>query len=660
MKSLFKTIVWVIWTASLVFASAQVAQGSKIKKSTTAKSPAKNSNVKVNTQKKLSSVKSASNRSVSDYYQLAQSAYRKGRFEVAVKILRPVIKKYPNHNPSLILYADILSTLGEYRKAAAIYRRVGTRVLTVHSAFNFGLAMYATRNCALALKAFSRIPAGSKNYQDGLYYSGVCQMRAQRWEKAERLLSLAQNVSPQLRFSQRRLLDEARKRRRLEDRGGSSNMQGYNVVAPPPLVYAPPMYPAYQPSPYPQTLQGPPVPVKPVEVVAAPKAGFDFGATPRLIGMYESDDSEFHGFKVNSFQIFTYGAGANANARYNFAPSESGQGYLALNADVDFKKNTTSGTKLTNTSTADAPDQITPEQIEVAGIDGSTGAFILNPVAEFPLSSAWSMLASFEYKKFLGDLQLVPAFPAFKHGGSYNAQAGLNLAVQQVVAALKYSNISQLNDKNETVVNSHKFEASLRKSWATFDIGLDTNAQMNANVAPNSKLPLPSPASQVAASLSANKQFTDFRLGLTGSFNMLAMEEGVRLSSPDYGAEQVAKFEMNVNVPFPGDFSAGASGSYALLTGYRLVNILGTTPTEPTGGSKPAADANDIVANGGQLGAVISLTYKPFEFLSLKASYKLASTEWAAEKIGNQTKFEQEAANLNKYLNIGVTLSYSF
>ena len=215
---------------------------------------------------------------VASDFKKAYGFYSKGQMKNAVTILTKIVKRYPKHTPSRALLADILAQQGLYANAARLYAKVGINNLPRQSYFNYGLSMYSTKNCSLALKAFSRVPPNAPHYYDSLFYSGVCQMRARRWDKAERLFQLATNVSPELRSSQRQLLIESRKRARGEERGNADDLSSYTLQAPQPLIYMPVyqyQYPVGPPTPGIQIIP------KRKAVVEGPKSGFVLEGSPR-------------------------------------------------------------------------------------------------------------------------------------------------------------------------------------------------------------------------------------------------------------------------------------------------------------------------------------------------------------------------------------------
>lgn len=89
-------------------------------------------------------------KTVTSTFQLANRAFNQGDYVTAVRILRVILKKYPDHQASAFLMGRTLYRMGRPKMAAPYFRRSGD-FMNADGSFEYGIVFFTVENCGKAI-----------------------------------------------------------------------------------------------------------------------------------------------------------------------------------------------------------------------------------------------------------------------------------------------------------------------------------------------------------------------------------------------------------------------------------------------------------------------------------------------------------------------------
>jgi tetratricopeptide (TPR) repeat protein len=135
--------------------------------------------------------KGGDNKNVNELFREARKFYDAEKYGEATVAFNRIIKKYPTHQPSLLLYARSLYKLEKSNEAYYLFSRVNPQLLDPDAAYEYGQIFYAKQQYGPALMAFQKIPENHAFADLARYYGGVCAVKLKQYEVAEDMMSKA-------------------------------------------------------------------------------------------------------------------------------------------------------------------------------------------------------------------------------------------------------------------------------------------------------------------------------------------------------------------------------------------------------------------------------------------------------------------------------------
>jgi tetratricopeptide (TPR) repeat protein len=130
-------------------------------------------------------------KNVNELFREARKFYDGEKYGEATVAFNKIIKKYPTHQPSLLLYARSLYKLEKSNEAYYLFSRVNPQLLDPDAAYEYGQIFYAKQQYGPALMAFQKIPDNHAFADLARYYGGVCAVKLKQYELAEDMMSKA-------------------------------------------------------------------------------------------------------------------------------------------------------------------------------------------------------------------------------------------------------------------------------------------------------------------------------------------------------------------------------------------------------------------------------------------------------------------------------------
>jgi tetratricopeptide (TPR) repeat protein len=181
---------------------------------------------------KLKESSSTSGLNVNELFRDGKALFDAGKFGDATLSFSKILKKFPDHQPTILLYARASYKINKLSEARYLFARVKPEILDAESAFEYGQSFYTANQYAPALMAFQKVPDNHPLSDLSRYYGGVSAIKLKQYELAEDLLTKAL-VLPQKEARSRasylkhvgRLLDMQQKQALAVERANEKSMQ---------------------------------------------------------------------------------------------------------------------------------------------------------------------------------------------------------------------------------------------------------------------------------------------------------------------------------------------------------------------------------------------------------------------------------------------------
>lgn len=337
--------------------------------------------------------------SVTESFNKARRLFDRGKLRASYKILSGLVKRYPDHQPSRILLGRILFRSGKIGAAAKHFRKISPDSIAPDFAYEYGIVMFSDKQCDRAQAGFARVPSSSKLAPLANFYRGVCYVRSQEWEKADKYMQRAKGLPANLEQTRRQALTQIRRELRAERSGVvGPNNNPYLIVPTPPPFYAPPAPLPGAPVPADGAAQPPPD-TKPPEPPPPPPIGWNASYTPSFnyTSTHRADDYHNTGLKntdTNRSEIKLA-----IKSVYSFAARSFGS-QPTFSLPVDFAQINTAahGATVKYTAYEDDPGSLTEEQTGVTDTVSKSLDTLIAPELAYPVTSAIDMTVSYAMK----------------------------------------------------------------------------------------------------------------------------------------------------------------------------------------------------------------------------------------------------------------------
>jgi hypothetical protein len=577
--------------------------------------------------------------SVMKSFGKANKLFGRGQFNAASKILLKNIKKYPGHQPSLLLMARIYYRKGNVRKAARYFRKVPPGMVSGVSAYEYGISMFETKRYNKAIKALRRVGNKAKQKYLAKFYLGAAYMRNRQWQKAVTNFQRAKKLPNQLRAARRKLLRTARRRLNAERRGQLTRST-YVIVPTPPPVYQP----APTGAPDPSAPKTPATPAPPPPPPPPPSEKFTNSITPSVTFNRTSSNSQNHGFSESESESQSTTFAISDKARYDMKPrANGGQGHFQVGFSFAQANTNSTGSDVKYVAVPNEPGIFTEEKTAKDGTTAKKTTWSVAPEVGFPFTESIDVTGKYSVSESMVDDDSETVT------GSQGPSGNMGISPGSFDLNIGFS-MTDSTALGETVSSSTTFKGDISKS-------LDNDISVSANASQTTyELPVgyPNPAGKTAMGASISKPFGDYNLSASGSQTSYTLGQGALYVT---GAQSVTLFSGSVSTSF--DFGGSVSGSYTSKT---LADYTKPVTRENVDagedGSKPSVV---VVAQGTE--QIINGTFKlsPFDYVYGLMSYSQTQRGFTGYNDPTmQAFFEASESDLSTKFVIEIGISKTF
>jgi tetratricopeptide (TPR) repeat protein len=587
-------------------------------------------------------------------FAAALKAYKKGNIRGASKMLQKLLRKYPTHTATNVLYAKILYRRGKVRAAAKYFKRVPSGSIGADVAYAYGISMFEVKKYSQAIKGFSKVSRKSKERYLALFYRGASLMRVGQWSRAVASLRAATKLPSNLRSSRRRLLNTAQSRARAERRGQSTAGTYVIVPTPPPQYAAPVAYPGQAPGLPPdptapkQPGGKPGKPAKPAPPPPPPKAQFSNALTPSITIKQSQGSKGFHGLADAESESQTVTLKVADKARYDMAPqAHGGQGHLQLGIDLSQANANSSGSKVTFTQDPDNPGVLQESVSDEPGASTSTRSWTLSPEFGFPPTATIDITLGYSLSE-----NSVDDDPELATG-SKGPKGSLGIAPEAFSMTLTFSQ-TEASTAGTVTKNTTALGGEVSKTLEN-GLSVELNVAQNAYETPGAEA---NPASDMTFGGEVNKGFETLDLGAT--FSQKTQTPGAGAANAP-GAQSTMSIGVNGSASF--EFGASVTGSFVMntLTDYSASYANEAGEKDESG----AAPQVPFLADGTEQVITGSFKLSPFDFIYGKVTYTQTTRTFDGIKPGDGNAksaqwFEKNEADLITDLSMEIGASTTF
>ena len=584
--------------------------------------------------------------SVTQDFARARSLHERGEREKAARILIRNVKKYPDHQPSLILLGRIYWSLGESGKAQRLFSRVPPEMIPPDAAFEYGAAMFAENRFERAIKGFNRVPAGPLR-DIAHFYTGVSWMRLKQWHKAGISLRRAEKLPANLASSRRRLLRTLQEREK-EDR--PSGAQPWVPALPPPPAAPVPQLPQTE-----KPTGKAPVAKKPE--APPPKQGFAWSATPALTATSVQQRDDNHGFRTTKYDGRTLESTVALGVRHDGEPRAfGGQAAWTLNLDLGRYSNRVKGESVAFKAYDDDPSAVFTEvkELSVAAVTTSSDGVTLRTLdagetwdGRITLGTLQPLTESLDLEFKYVAWEKYPGLRRDRKSGTRTPSARMALEMGTVTLEGNFAMADLIDVKGQAqsdmtfgVKITKNFESVLlRGSWTHLD-----------TVVPEDR-PKVVPKSVGTGEASLVKNWESLSLTGLGRWTSRQPMPGETLA----GALVTQRGELTGKWSFELG-SVTATGFYAVMDQFLTKGL--DHPTEVAADGKPAKV--DVAAVGAQQGMTLAARLSPLPWLWASSGYTVQQSAWKTTDPALQKKFEAANNQLRTIFTWAVGVSRSF
>ncbi|MEZ4741703.1 MAG: tetratricopeptide repeat protein [Bdellovibrionota bacterium] len=128
---------------------------------------------------------------VRELFSEGESLFKNKKYKQATSIFAKTLSYYPDHEPTLLLYARAAYALGHTKDAYTLFSRLRLDELDPEVSYEYAYSFYNQKNWQGALLAFKRIPNKHSLSDLANYYGGVCALRLKKYNLAESMMEQA-------------------------------------------------------------------------------------------------------------------------------------------------------------------------------------------------------------------------------------------------------------------------------------------------------------------------------------------------------------------------------------------------------------------------------------------------------------------------------------
>jgi tetratricopeptide (TPR) repeat protein len=595
-------------------------------------------------------------------FQKAQKLYKAGQTGQASKLLKRIVKKYPDHQPSHLLLGRIAFRDGKISRAVKHFKRVPPDLISSDMGYEYGIAMFQARNCKKANAGFAKVKPSDKAASLSYFYRGVCYLRGREHQRAVVYLKKAKKLPPNLQESRRDALAEARRRMKAEQQGRAPQGNSYFVVPTPP----PPVYPEAPTAGGPPLPQGeaagqPPPPKKPPP---PPQAGFDNSVTPSLTLTQAARSQDYFGHKLNETETTTTEIKLGLKSKYNFASTSTGkQPYAQLPLDLGQKSESSKGADTSYVTYENDPGTVIEQESNAKSTASRAASVALSPELGYPITGALQLAVGYKYE------ETYPDMAADKKSGAKTPNGRLTLGLDPLTVELSGNQKESFDSYDMIVKTEQTMGGKVTLDLDSVDV---TGAAQQTTIAkgPAASLPPNSPPSQAGTQQlegTLTKSWDSFNMSLATLYWTQTLAPGVTVNK-DRPEMSSLKLSVAANLTF--DFGGTASLTLAQIKksefrqSFESKDAPGSAPAPlQTPAPAPAPEVKPqklITAEGTDQQVVGSFKLAPLEWAYAQVSLDYQTRAYALSDATYQVEFQKANAEIVTEFKLTLGLSKSF
>lgn len=598
---------------------------------------------------------------VNDAFAMARAAYGKGDFKKAASILVPIIKRYPAHQPSLIMMGHIMYRVGQPQRAIKYFERVEQHNLSSDDAFEYGLSLFANRECRGAVNQLRRVHPASKSKDIADFYIGVCYFRSGHYQQSLYFLSKARRLPPDLQQSKQRYAAACQGQLQY-DRDVRSRMTPTTVYTQP--VRAAPIYnPYYQGPPTNVVAPGQGEKKKEEKPPEPPKVGFSRSVTPRASGKWDGTRNENYGYQVTDSTTQTLTAGLDVGLNYDVPDRVS----LSFPINTDYAVIESTGLGYSYFVYQSDPNTVrTKEEVNSEGGQRYLSVAV-TPQATFPLGKKADFSAGYYYFQKLVDM----------HYGSMPDSA------QQ---RKPFTNLTlKLTEQANITAEARYFQGFTEKSGSpeVTAFGVKVAAKYIGDVSGEVSTDYDVRQFRSGFCLATNPDPLKGDVGKDCNRTALAVNGEVSKTWDTITAKAnlgYSKSEPPTDNPIPEGSLVTQTGSLTCSKTFELwvkvegvvtytnfpefrkkgLEVPGQTQPDPTGGPNPVPVTRDVLTSGSSTSGTLTVTITPTDWFTVKGSYTYGQNTY---DVGDQEMiqpFQKAVSDVTQSRSVEVGLKKTF
>lgn len=602
-------------------------------------------------------------RSARHEFNLARQYFERGRLQESVKVLKRLLKKYPNNKAAYHLLGRIYYRGGRVKAAAKFFNKTDGEFLFTGGGFEYGIAMFSVGRCAKAMDGFKRVPSNSTYKDLALFYSGVCHFRARRWYPAESELLRARRLPTNLVATRQRFLQEIQRKKQEERLGQFAQATPYQPVPIPyagqPNFSAPanvPGLPAGPGAPTAEELKDPELDEDKKVAKSEPeppqiRTGLSWNVTPLI--EYKNISETYQRHQASTKTIATTGPRAEGNfqTRYDFSPDTHGRqiaamGNLKFNyqqfevseKDVAVEINT-DGNKTETATGGDSSDR--------------NISFEFKPALSVPFGESLTLEGGGIYKETWPDVESNKKSVNMGPFGNINLTVfTLNLSV-----AGDLMQKEMLNDDNEVIfAQDTNVSLGINGPIPFFDLSFNLGASFAQTDNPTDFGSLDGFETSQSYTGGLTKSWETFSIGLTVTQTINTPPTDTVVSGTADELKAVAEVSKTLKI----GATIKLSGEFAQINQY---NKAGLCPADKDGFFNPDCEEDEqktASAIGERTGFGVSLKFAPVDWAYASAAYEYDATTFNVQQKEVISAFQAAVADQVETITLLIGLSHTF
>lgn len=124
-------------------------------------------------------------------FNRGETLYQNKHYIAATQIFSKIVKRYPGHEPSLIIYGKSAYKLAKYKDAYSLFSKVPISSLDIMTRYEFGYSAYKVKDWKKSLSLLQTIPQKNPNYDFANYYAGISATKIKKYKLAQKLFKNA-------------------------------------------------------------------------------------------------------------------------------------------------------------------------------------------------------------------------------------------------------------------------------------------------------------------------------------------------------------------------------------------------------------------------------------------------------------------------------------